>query len=220
MARNWRTIIRRVALLSLLLTPLLPLYGASDRFYPGYRKTGTIVPQPFAPETFSDTPEPLTFRIINRSRKQVYLQGVHQEEARLQLFFYHRDGKGGWKPFFESLPCDLPTCRNLHAPRKSCSKAVPFVIPLGPAGAPDSVKEFHWAGALYQQSEATQEDRSKRYCYKGWVPKSGKMRVEVEFSESVQNRKEKKGMIGGRDHARIEFSLPAARRSYDLFIGD
>lgn len=182
------------------------------------QRIGTIVPQPSAPETFPDA-APLTFRIINRSNRPFYLQGFRDREERLQLYFYHREGKEGWKPFFEALPCDLPTCRNLHAPKNGCSKPIPFIISLGAAGAADSVKEFRWEGLLYQRSEATQEDRSRRYCYKGWVPKSGRMRVEMEFSDTVQEGKEKSGMIGGRDHTAIEFNLPASQSVYEIPIG-
>jgi|GEM_PF-1978678 len=176
---------------------------------------GTIVPQP---SPLSDTPTPVTIRIINRRKTPVYLQGFRQEKERIQFYLYHRDGREGWKPFFEFLPCDLPTCRGLHGPPKSCPKPTPFVVTLGPAGNADSVKEIPWEGALYQRSEATQEDRNHRYCYKGWVPKAGRMRVEVEFSDTFQKRSDQSGMIGGRDHAVIEFDLPPAQTSYEMVI--
>lgn len=180
---------------------------------------GTILPQPSIPETFSDTPTPLLFRIVNRGEKTIFLQGMRQEDEKVQLFFYHRESGQGWKPFFETLPCDLPTCRNLHVPKQSCGQAVPFTISLGPAGRSGSVKELKWDGLLYQRVEATQEDRQRRYCYKGWVPKSGRIRIEIEFSETAQIGGDKKGTIGGRDHTVVEFDLPPAREVYDIFVG-
>lgn len=183
------------------------------------RPVGTIVPQPSSPENFQDTPTPVTFRIQNRSLRPIYLQGMKEEAERLQLFFYHRDEGKGWTPFFEFLPCDLPTCRNLHAPKQSCSKQVPYIVSLGPSGSPDSVKEVQWSGLLYQRSEATQENRNRRYCYKGWVPKSGRMRIELEFSETTQEEKGKP-VIGGRDHAVVEFDLPPSRTTLDIVLGE
>ena len=181
---------------------------------------GTILPQPSIPETFSDTPTPLVFRIINRAGKSLFLQGVRQGEEKVQLFFYHRQEGQGWKPFFDTLPCDLPTCRNLHLPRHDCGQAVPFAVSLAPAGTPGSVKELKWDGLLYQRIEATQEDRQRRYCYKGWVPKNGRIRIEIEFSETAQIGGDKKGMIGGRDHAALELDLPPSREIYDLPVGN
>src|SRR5581483_2672285 len=180
---------------------------------------GTIVPQPTTPETFSETPTPLRFRVVNRGAKSVFLQGMRQAEEKVQLFFYHREAGQGWKPFFESLPCDLPTCRNLHVPKTDCNQAVPFTISLGPAGTSGSVKELKWDGLLYQRIEATQEDRQRRYCYKGWVPKSGRIRVEIEFSETAQIGGDKKGTLGGRDHTVLEFDLPPSQEVYEIPVG-
>jgi len=179
---------------------------------------GTIVPQPSPPETFSEEPTPVSLRIINQLKKTIYLQGFRQESERVQIFLYHREGNRGWKPFFEFLPCDLPTCRGLHAPKKSCPKPIPFVIALGPAGSANSFKEVPWDGLLYERSEATQEDRKHRYCYKGKVPKTGRMRVEIEFSDNLQKESEKSGLIGGRDHAVLEFDLPPSRPHYEIVI--
>ncbi|NKE72705.1 hypothetical protein [Candidatus Manganitrophus noduliformans] len=179
---------------------------------------GTIVPQPVPPETFSEKPTPVSLRIINQRKNPIYLQGLRQDGERIQIFLYHREGTRGWKPFFEFLPCDLPTCRGLHAPRKSCPKPIPFVIALGPSGSADSFKEVPWNGLLYERSEATREDRKHRYCYKGKVPKTGRMRVEIEFSETLQKESEKSGIIGGRDHAVFEFDLPPSRPSYEIVI--
>ncbi len=179
---------------------------------------GTIVPQPSPPETFSEDPTPVSIRIINRRKKPIYLQGFRQGGERVQIYLYHREGNRGWKPFFEFLPCDLPTCRALHAPGKSCPKPIPFVVALGPAGNADSFKEVPWEGLLYERSEATQEDRKHRYCYKGRVPKTGRMRVEIEFSDTLQKESEKSGIIGGRDHAVIEFDLPPSRPNYEIVI--
>ncbi|MDC4228052.1 MAG: hypothetical protein MPW15_28435 [Candidatus Manganitrophus sp.] len=151
-------------------------------------------------------------------QRTVYLQGFRQESERVQIYLYHREGNRGWKPFFEFLPCDLPTCRGLHAPKKSCPKPTPFIVTLGPAGSADSFKEVPWDGLLYERSEATQEDRKHRYCYKGKVPKAGRMRVEIEFSDTLQKESERSGMIGGRDHAVVEFDLPPARPNYEIVI--
>lgn len=185
----------------------------------GVRPAGTIVPQP---PPFSEKPTPVTIRIVNRRATPIYLQGFRGGEERVQIYLYHQEERGGWKPFFEFLPCDLPTCRGLHSAPKSCPKPTPFVVPLGPAGSASSVKEVAWEGLLYQRSEATQEDRNRRYCYKGWVPKTGRMRVEIEFSDTFQNGSEKNGekneMIGGRDHAVVEFDLPPDRPSYDVVV--
>jgi hypothetical protein len=179
---------------------------------------GTIVPQPSPPETFSDEPTPVSLRIINLLNKPIYLQGFRQESERVQIYLYHREGNRGWKPFFEFLPCDLPTCRGLYAPRKSCPKPIPFVITLGPAGSATSFKEVPWDGLLYERTEATQEDRKHRYCYKGKVPKMGRMRVEIEFSDTLQNEGVESGIIGGRDHVVLEFDLPPSRPNYEIVI--
>lgn len=180
---------------------------------------GTIVPQPTTPETFSDKPTPLVFRVVNRGARSIFLQGMRQAEEKVQLFFYHREAGQGWKPFFETLPCDLPTCRNLHVPKTDCSQAVPFAMSLAPAGTAGSSKELKWDGLLYQRIEATQEDRQRRYCYKGWVPKSGRIRVEIEFSETAQIGGDKKGTIGGRDHTVLEFDLPPSQEVYEIGVG-
>lgn len=217
---------RSAALLTLLLISISLGAGASVvgeapaagpiASIEGPLPAGTVVPRP--PEPLSDEATPLRIRIVNRAKKPIYLQGFRQGKERVQIYLYHRDEKGGWKPFFDALPCDLPTCRTLHAPRKVCPKPIPFVVTLGPAGGATSVKEISWEGALYQRSEATQEDRGHRYCYKGWVPKGGRMRVEVEFSDSIQQGGEKTGMIGARDHAVAEFDLPPALPQYDVII--
>ncbi len=186
----------------------------------GLLPIGTIVPQPSPPDALSDRPTPVAIRIINRRKTPVYLQGFRGGKERVQIYLYHREEKEGWKPFFEFLPCDLPTCRGLHAPQTSCPKPTPFVVTLGPAGSADSFKEIPWEGSLYQRNEATQEDRSHRYCYKGWTPKTGRMRVEIEFSDTVQKGSDQGGIIGARDHAVIEFDLPPARPSYEMVIGE
>lgn len=182
-------------------------------------QVGTIVPQPTFPESFSEKPPEILFRIINKSREKIYLQGISQAGGAVQLFFYHRDRGQGWKPFFSSLPCDLPTCRNLRAFTEDCAKPVPFVISLGAAGTINAVREFRWEGLLYERIEATREPRKRRYCYKGWIPKRGRMRIEVEFSKTRQERSGSKGSIGGRSHTAIEFNLPARRQVYEVFVG-
>ena len=179
----------------------------------------TVVPQPSTPESFSESPTPLIFRVVNRGEKSVFLQGLRQGEEKVQLYFYHREKGTGWKPFFDSLPCDLPTCRNLNIPRQSCGQGVPFAISLAPAGTSGSVKELKWDGLLYQRIEATQEDRQRRYCYKGWVPKGGRIRIEIEFSETAQIGKDRNETIGGRDHSVLEFDLPPTQEVYDILVG-
>ena len=180
---------------------------------------GTIVPKPTTPETFSEEPTPLLFRIVNRGKKGDYIQGMQQEgEKNVQLFFYHKEKGKGWKPFFDSLPCDLPTCRNLHALNKNCDKPHPFVIRLGPAGSFSSIKKFQWDGLLYQRIEATGEARKRRYCYRGWVPRRGRIRIEVEYSETIQRGLKKRGLIGDRNHTAIEFSLPPLKKVYEISI--
>jgi len=182
-------------------------------------QVGTIIPLPTFPESFSEKPAEILFRIINKSRGKTYLQGTRQAEKTVQIFFYHRDNGRGWKPFFSSLPCDLPTCRNLRAFTENCPKPLPFVIPLGPAGTINAVHEFRWGGLLYQRIEATREPRERRYCYKGWIPKRGEMRIEVEFSKKRQKGNGRNGSIGGRSHTVIEFKLPSRRQVYEIFVG-
>lgn len=109
-------------------------------------QAGTIIPQPTFPESFSEKPTEILFRVINQSREKVFVQGISQSGGAVQLFFYHQDRGMGWKPFFSSLPCDLPTCRNLRTFTEGCVKPSPFVIPLGPAGETNAVREFRWGG--------------------------------------------------------------------------
>ncbi len=193
------------------LVSLLP--PLSSRILP----VGTIVPAPSSPEIFSDEPTPVLFRIINRGAKPIYLQGVRHHEGRLQIYLYHRREKEGWKPYFDALPCDLPTCRNLHVPRKRC-KEIPYVILLSPAGSRDSLKEVHWEGVLYQRIEATHEGRTRRYCYKGSVPKEGRIRAEIEFSDRTQ--KGKRGVIGPRNFVAVEFDLPPLQKPVTVYLED
>ncbi|MFQ5542844.1 MAG: hypothetical protein ACE5FY_00665 [Nitrospiria bacterium] len=183
--------------------------------------SGTIVPTPPISEHFSEEPTPILIRIINHGRKSLYLQGVQegQGQRKIKLFFYHRGKDRGWKPFFQTLPCDLPTCKNLHALDQTCGQSVPFSIRIGPAGNFNSVKEFKWDGLLYQKIETIRERKNRRYCYKGWVPKKGDIRIELEFSKSLQNQRDKRGMIGGRMHTAIEFSLPPVKTVYEIEIG-
>lgn len=217
----------RITVLSIFITTLLMLPAPTQ---PGVLEgttptessalqAGTIIPQPTFPESFSEKPDEILFRIINRSREKIYLQGISQAGGAVQLFFYHRERGQGWKPFFSSLPCDLPTCRNLRAFTEDCAKPVPFVISLGAAGTINAVREFRWGGLLYQRIEATREPPERRFCYKGWVPKRGRMRVEIEFSKTRQEGTGRKGSIGGRSHTAIEFNLPARREVYEVFVG-
>ncbi len=183
--------------------------------------TGLILPRPKIEETFSKKPTPLTIRIVNRGEKSIYLRGIREvsKKGEVELFFYHRANSRGWKPYFDSLPCNLPTCRNLHSMKGRCGNGQPVVIRLGAQGTSTSVREFKWGGLLYQVSEAIREGRQKRYCYKGWSPKNGRVRVELEYSERVHRDDERKEQIAGRDFTAIEFNLPARKDTYEISIG-
>ncbi len=210
--------------LFLLMFPVFPSGGLSTQaLIPEQLATpaGIILPRPKIAETFSRNPTPLIIRVTNYGNKTLYLQGMRQSgsEGRLQIFFYHRGEGRGWKPYFDSLPCNLPTCRNLHSAHGQCGKMEPYVIRLGPSGTYNSVKEFRWGGLLYQRNEAIREARQHRYCYKGWVPKRGRVRVEVEYSKSISRNEERKEMMAGRDHTAIEFNLPVSRAVYEIGVG-
>ncbi len=217
-----------IFLLFLLLLPVPSQTAeAADRSLERFKviPVGTIVPKHATPEVFPETPSPIFIRIINRGKHPVYLQGFRQGKSKtVHFFFYHREkglgGKGrGWKPFFESLPCNHPACRNLNALPAPCEKADPYVIRLGPSGSAESVKEFVWKGLLYQKVEATMKDRGRRLCYKGWVPDSGRIRIEVEYSDTVQRGRDGYLEIGRRDHTAIEFGLPTAKKVYFILVG-
>lgn len=181
---------------------------------------GTIVPKHATPEVFAKTPTPIAIRLINRGENPVYLQGFRRGKSKtVHFFFYHRENSRGWKPFFESLPCNHPSCRNLNALPSPCEKSEPYVIRLGPAGSRESIKEFVWKGLLYQKVEATLKDLERRFCYKGRAPDSGRIRIELEYSNSVQRGREGYWEIGGRDHTAIEFDLPAKRKVYVISLG-
>ncbi len=181
---------------------------------------GTIVPKHATPEVFHDKPIPISIRVVNRSEKQLYLQGFSRGSSRrVHFYFYHRKAGRGWKPYFESLPCNHPTCKNLHAIGKPCGRANPQVVRLGPTGSMNSIKEFKWNGLLYQQVEALEKIRKRRYCYKGLIPKGGEIRIEMVYSEFTQEDGENQSVIGEREHAAIEFGLPPRRSVYDIVIG-
>lgn len=182
---------------------------------------GTILPKHATPEVFAETPRPISIRIINRVKYPIYLQGFRRGKSRtVHFFFYHREKGFGWKSFFESLPCNHPSCRNLNALPGPCKRAEPYVIRLGPAGSEESVKEFVWKGLLYQKVEATMENLKRRFCYKGKSPSSGRIRIEIEYSDSVQRGRNGYWEIGGRNHTSIEFGLPAARSVYVISVGE
>jgi len=186
---------------------------------------GIILPKHATPEVFIEVPNPVTIRIINRGKHPIYVQGSRRSESKaVHFFFYHREKSQaergrGWKPFFESLPCNHPVCRNLHVLRGPCKKSEPYVIRLGPAGSPEAVKDFVWEGLLYQKVQATMKNRERRFCYKGWVPQSGRIRIEVEYSDRVQHDRDGYWQIGGRDHTAIEFDLPAVKKIYVISVG-
>lgn len=181
---------------------------------------GLILPRPKVSETLSGKTAPVTIRIVNRGENTVYLHGIRSvsEEGKIQLYFYHRNRGRGWKPYFDALPCNLPTCRNLHTLNGGCGEGESVVIRLGGKGTYNSVKEFQWGGLLYERSEALREDRQRRYCYKGWAPSRGQMRVEIEYSKTVSRDDARKETMQGRDHTAIEFNLPALRKVYEIIV--
>lgn len=182
---------------------------------------GTILPKHATPEVFAKTPKPISIRIVNRARYPIYLQGFRRGKSkRVHFFFYHREKDFGWKQFFESLPCNHPSCRNLNALNGPCEKAEPYVIRLGPSGSAESVKTFVWKGLLYQKAEATMKNLERRFCYQGQSPSSGHIRIEIEYSDKVQRGRNGFWEIGGRDHTAIEFDLPAARKVYEIIVGE
>lgn len=181
---------------------------------------GLILPQPRNTNAFQKRPKPLTIRITNHGEETVYLQGVRDlaKEGKVQLYFYHRKEERGWKPYFDSLPCNLPTCTNLSRRQGHCGEGEAVVIRLGAKGTYNSVQEFQWSGLLYELSEAIQENRNRRYCYKGWAPSRGQVRIELEYSKTVSRDEERKERMQGRDHRAIEFKLPASRKIYEIHL--
>ncbi len=211
----------------LVLPGLAQTAGASENLAERFAKhfkvipVGTIVPKHATPEVFAKTSNPISIRMINRGRHPVYLQGFRRGKSKtVHFFFYHRENSRGWKPFFESLPCNHPSCRNLNTLPAPCEKSEPYVIRLGPAGSAEAVKEFVWKGLLYQKVEATMKDLERRSCYKGWAPGSGRIRIEFEYSDTVQRGRDGYWGLGGRDHTAIEFDLPAAKKVYVISLGE
>lgn len=204
---------------------ILPFFSTGDHTQESHNKNkwvpaGLVLPPPKGEETFSKEPAPLTIRIVNRGEKTVYLQGIRDlsKQGKVQLYFYHRGEGRGWKPYFDSLPCNLPTCRNLYSTQGRCGEGEPVVIRLGPKGTYNAVQEFQWGGLLYERSEALQEERQRRYCYKGWAPNRGQVRVEIEYSKSVSRDDDRKETMEGRDHHAIEFNLPASQKVYEISL--
>lgn len=180
---------------------------------------GLILPRPRS-GAFQKRPRPLTIRITNHGEETVYLQGVRDmtKEGKVQLYFYHRGAGKGWKTYFDSLPCNLPTCQNLNSRQGHCGKIEPIVIRLGAKGTYNSVQEFQWGGLLYERNEAIRNSRTQRYCYKGWAPSRGQVRVEVEYSKAVSRDEQRKEMIVRRNHSAIEFKLPASQEVYEIHL--
>ncbi len=205
---------------------IFPLFSSGsfleqkDKSNPLAVPAGLILPRPQVNEGVSQAAKPLTIRIVNLGQQMIYLQGIREvsKEGKVQLYFYHREEGRGWKPYFDSLPCNLPTCRNLHRLSGGCGDGEPVVIRLGGKGSYNSIKEFQWGGLLYERSEATRESRKRRYCYKGWAPIQGQVRVEVEYSKTVSRDDERKELMDGRDHTAIEFDLPASNRVYEIAV--
>ncbi|MFQ5596782.1 MAG: hypothetical protein ACE5GK_01900 [Nitrospiria bacterium] len=211
---------RIAAMLFAILT--MPIYPSPLQAgeHPSTIPAGTIVPKHERPEVFEEMPNPILIRVINRGNKKVYLHGFKRGASKkVHFFFYHKEPGSGWRPFFETLPCDHPTCQNLHAIRKPCGASLPYIVELASAGRLNSLKEFRWDGLLYQQVEAHEKARKRKYCYRGIIPRKGQIRIEMEYSHSFQNAPERKQRIGRRQHAAIEFSLPAGRPVYDIVIG-
>ena len=72
---------------------------------------------------------------------------------------------------------------------------------------------------MYQQVEAFEKATKRKYCYRGLVPTRGDIRIEMEYSESIQHNADKQPIIGPRHHTAIEFSLPPAKSVYEIVIG-
>ncbi len=207
----------------LMITVTSQTVGATEQLTELFRilPVGTILPKHATPEVFSKAPTPISIRIVNRAKYPVYLQGFRRDKSKtVHFFFYHREKGFGWKHFFESLPCNHPSCRNLNALSRPCEKSEPYVIRLGPAGSAESVKAFVWKGLLYQKVEATMENLERQFCYKGKSPSSGRIRIEIEYSDTVRRGRDGYWEIGGRDHTAIEFNLPATQKVYEISVGE
>jgi hypothetical protein len=178
------------------------------------------------PRPDEGNPTPVRLRIVNRRARPIYLQGARQEpnrtdRDRLVLNVFYRGESGGWQPYLEYLPCDLPQCHEMGGPKKDCSKGAPIAIPLGPAGGPRDVYEVTWEGKLYERTEAIFERKRGEYCYRPFIPSSGTLRIEVEYSETISDEPADSGShgrIGPRDKSAIEFSLPPADPVMEIFV--
>ena len=178
------------------------------------------------PRSDEGNTKPVRFRIVNRESRPIYLQGLRQDPNRtdrdhLVLNVFYRGASGGWQPYLEYLPCDLPKCHEIGGPKQECSKGTPIAIPLGPAGGPRSAYEFLWEGKLYERTEAIFEEKRGQYCYRPFVPSGGTLRIEVEYSEAISDEPAAPGAhgrIGPRDKSIIEFSLPADKTVMEIFV--
>ncbi len=182
--------------------------------------TGLVLPQPRSLGGLQKRPNPLTIRITNHGAETVYLQGVRNttKEGKVQLYFYHQGEGKSWQTYFDSLPCNLPSCRNLTSRQGYCGGGEPVVIRLGAKGTYNAVQEFQWGGLFYELNEAIRENRTRRYCYKGWIPKQGKVRIEIKHSKTVSRDDKRKEMIEDRNYSAVEFKLPAAQKVYEIHL--
>jgi hypothetical protein len=192
---------RNVLLIAVLLSEMLAFSDALSR-------ADLLGPRP-TPKPDEVEPRPVTFKIVNRGKRPLYLQGVRQDRDHLVLTLFHQEGGGGWKPFIDYLPCDLPQCHEMGQPRKRCPNEISVPIPLGPAGGSDAVFESLWEGRLYERREAMVEKKRGQYCYRSSVPTEGMLRVKVEYSETLsEDPRGGIGRIGPREKSIVEFPLP------------
>ncbi len=205
---------------------MLPIFSTADlqRTYapndPLASSIGLILPRPERTDAFQKHPKPLTIRITNHGQETVYLQGIRDttKAGKIQLYFYHQEEGKSWQTYFDSLPCNLPSCRNLSSRKGQCGEGEPVVIRLGAKGTYNAVQEFQWGGLFYELNEAIRENRTRRYCYKGWIPNQGKVRVEIKHSKTVSRDEQRKEMIEDRNYSAVEFKLPAAQKIYEIHL--
>jgi hypothetical protein len=193
-----------------------------------YSHADLILPRPL-PRPEEGNPKAVRLRIVNRNARPIYLQGMRQDpnridRDRLVLNVFYRGASGGWQPFLDYLPCDLPQCHEMGGPREGCPKGAPIAIPLGPAGGANAVYDVLWEGKLYERTEAIFEEKRGEYCYRPFVPAGGTLRIEVEYSETISDEPADPGdnghggRIGPRDKSAIEFSLPPAEPVMEIFV--
>lgn len=209
--------------LFILMLPVLSaadLQSTSPQHGLSASPVGLVLAKPKPSDRLQPPPKPLTIRIMNHGEETIFLQGIREvsKAGKVRLSFYHRGEGRGWKPYFDTLPCNLPNCRNINSRQGHCGEGEAIVIRLGAKGTYNSVHELQWGGLLYERSEAIRENRDRRYCYKGWAPSQGQVRVEVKYSKTVSRDDERKEMIEGREYRAVEFKLPASRKVYEIHL--